>query len=213
MKGEGLDFNYLLLEHYKKLNLSENSLATLLMIDHLISDGNQFITTDLLSLKMSLPVKEIDLIFADLLTRGFIEYTVINGSTITTLNPLKEKLVREIQFQLNADQPDIKDEFNQVIEVFNNTLGRELSSVEKNKIKEWLLAGYPSTTIVNALKESVSKGEKSIRNIDQLLLKWRARDDIESEGTTSINENWQKNLEETIRIAKTPWLNVDDEDK
>ena len=37
------------------------------------------------------------------------------------------------------------------------------------------------------------------------------REDLESEGKTPIDDDWTKNLEETIRIAKTPWLD-DDED-
>ena len=28
---------------------------------------------------------------------------------------------------------------------------------------------------------------------------------------TTMNKQWDKNLEETIRIAKTPWLDKDDE--
>ena len=46
MKNEALDFNYLLLDNYKKLNLTENDVATLLMMDHLINDGNLFITAE-----------------------------------------------------------------------------------------------------------------------------------------------------------------------
>ena len=39
MKNEAIDFNYLLLDNYKKLNLSENDVTTLLMIDHLLMDS------------------------------------------------------------------------------------------------------------------------------------------------------------------------------
>ena len=91
MISEAVDFRFLLLENYKKLKISENELAVIFMIDHLVTQGNPFITADLLSLKMSLDVKEIDALIADLLTRGFMEYASLNGRTVTSLSPLKEK--------------------------------------------------------------------------------------------------------------------------
>ena len=49
--------------------------------------------------------------------------------------------------------------------------------------------------------------------MDKILLSWSQRDDLTSEGHTPLNSEWDKNLEETIRIAKTPWIkDSDDED-
>lgn len=213
MNNVALDFNYLLLENYKKLNLSENDVATLLMIDHLISDGNLFITADLLSLKMALPIEEIDKIFADLLTRGFIEYAVSNNSTITTLKPLQDKLLKEFQLRLSAEQSESTYDFNPLFTAFEKTFGRPLSQVELSKIKEWVFLGYSEEKIKNALKEAIAKEGKTLREVEKVLLQWTARDDIEKDGSSPITDNWQKNLEETIRIAKTPWLDVDEKNK
>ena len=213
MKNEALDFNYLLLDNYKKLNLTENDVATLLMIDHLINDGNLFITAELLSLKMALPIQEIDKIFADLLTRGFIEYSVSNNSTVTTLKPLRDKLLKEFQLRLTAEQAENQYDFSSIFAIFDSTLGRNLSQVEQSKIKEWVSLGYSEAKIIDALKESVSKDNKTLIAVEKVLLQWAARDDIEKDGSSPINDNWQKNMEETIRIAKTPWLNVDEKDK
>ena len=213
MKNEALDFNYLLLDNYKKLNLTENDVATLLMIDHLINDGNLFITAELLSLKMALPIQEIDKIFADLLTRGFIEYSVSNNSTVTTLKPLRDKLLKEFQLRLTAEQAENQYDFSYIFAIFDSTLGRNLSQVEQNKIKEWVSLGYSEGKIIDALKEAVSKDSKTLIAVEKVLLQWAARDDIEKDGSSPINDNWQKNMEETIRIAKTPWLNVDEKDK
>ena len=213
MNNVALDFNYLLLENYKKLNLSENDVATLLMIDHLISDGNLFITADLLSLKMALPIEEIDKIFADLLTRGFIEYAVSNNSTITTLKPLQDKLLKEFQLRLSAEQSESTYDFNPLFTAFEKTFGRPLSQVELSKIKEWVFLGYSEEKIKNALKEAITKEGKTLREVEKVLLQWTARDDIEKDGSSPITDNWQKNLEETIRIAKTPWLDVDEKNK
>ncbi len=68
MVSEAIDFRFLLLENYKKLKINEKEFVTLFMIDHFISLGNPFVTADLLSLKMSLDVKEIDKTLVSLLT-------------------------------------------------------------------------------------------------------------------------------------------------
>ena len=217
MISEAIDFRFLLLENYKKLKISENELAIIFMIDHLVAQGNPFITADLLSLKMSLDIKDIDNLIADLLTKGLIEYTTVNGRTVTSLNPLKEKLYSEFQMSVSKENeskknPRLKEELNNIYETFERELGRQLSPLEISRIREWVSLGYTDETIINALKEALSQGKKSLRSVDKILLSWAKREEVESEGKTTIDDEWNKNLEETIRIAKTPWLDEDDED-
>ena len=215
MISEAVDFRFLLLENYKKLKISENELAIIFMIDHLVSQGNPFITADLLSLKMSLDNKEIDKLIADLLTRGFMEYVTLNGRTVTSLNPLKEKLFSNFALSVSkeAEGKKAKDEMlANIYQTYEAELGRTLQPMEISTIREWVELGYSDETIVNALKEALSQGKRSIKSIDKILLSWAKRDDIEKEGKTPINDDWNKNLEETIRIAKTPWLDDDDDD-
>ena len=217
MISEAIDFRFLLLENYRKLKLNENQVVIILMVDHLLSQGNPFITADLLSLKMSLDIKEIDKLVADLLTRGYLEYITVNGKTVTSLNPLKEKLFSEFKIsvskenEINANEK-VNAQLNNIFEEFQKELGRSLSPLEISRIREWVSLGYTDETIIDALKEAISQGKKSLRSVDKVLLTWAKRDEIEAEGKTSIKSDWTENLEETIRIAKTPWLDDDDED-
>lgn len=214
MVTEAIDFRFLVLEHYKSLKMTEQEVTTVFMIDFLISQGNPFITADLLSLKMSLNVKEIDVILADLLKKGFLEYVSQGKKTVTTLNPLKKKLYKEFQLSLAKETTaekslDMKNSLENIYTQFEKLLNRTLSPVEISKIREWVSYGYDDETIVGALKEALSKGKKSLRSVDKILLQWATRDDIESEGHSPINEEWEKDLAETIRIAKTPWVDDD----
>ena len=216
MVSEALDFRFLLLENYKKLKLNEQELATILMIDHLIGQGNPLVTQDLLSLKMSLDVKSIDNVLAALLTKGYIAFVTEGGKTITTLEPLKKILFREFQFSVTREntakgEKEVKDQLENIYQAFDKLLGRQLSPVEISKIREWVEHGYSDEMIINALKEALSKGKKSLRSVDKILLSWEQRDDIERDGVTTRSEEWDRNLEETIRIAKTPWLDDDDD--
>ena len=217
MISEPIDFRFLLLENYKNLKISENELAIIFMIDHLVEQGNPFVTADLLSLKMSLDIKEIDRLIADLLTRGLIEYATLNGRTVTSLNPLKERLFSEYKISISkeskVDASDkTKEQLNNIFETFQKELGRSLSPLEISRIREWVAMGYTDELIINALKEALSQGKKSLKSVDKILLTWAKREELESEGKTAIEDDWSKNLEETIRIAKTPWLDEDDED-
>ena len=216
MVSEAIDFRFLLLDNYKKLKISEKELVTLFMIDHFITLGNPFVTADLLSLKMSLDVKEIDKTLVALLTRGFIEYIAQGKKTITTLNPLKVKLYREFQISLTKEDEaqsskEVEKELNNIFEEFSKLLGRVLAPVEISKIREWVSYGYSDEMIINALKEALSKGKKSLRSVDKILLVWSTRDDRENEGLSLKSEEWNKSLEETIRIAKTPWIDKKDD--
>ena len=218
MISEAIDFRFLLLENYKKLKLNEEELAVIFMVDHLINSGNPFVTADLLSLKMTLDVKRIDVLLAGLLTRGFIEYVSKGKKTITSLDPLKEKLFREFQMASSFEQESKKSQkvnemLTNIYSEFERLLGRPLSQVEFSRIREWISYGYSDEMIINALKEALSKGKKSLRAVDKILLSWVEREDIEKEGHTPINKEWDKNLEETIQIAKTPWLDDFDDDK
>ena len=217
MVSEALDFRFLLLENYKKLKLNEQELATIFMIDHLISQGNPLVTQDLLSLKMTLDVKTIDSILANLLTKGFIAFVSQDGKTITSLDPLKKILYREFSLSLtkennDKDKKEIKEQLENIYETFEKLLARQLSPVEISKIREWVSYGYSDEMIVNALKEAINKGKKSLRSVDKILLSWASRDDREVEGISTIREDWDKNLQETIRIAKTSWLDDNDDE-
>ena len=215
MISEAVDFRFLLLENYKKLKISENELAIIFMIDHLVSQGNPFITADLLSLKMSLDAKEIDNLIADLLTRGFMEYASINGKTVTSLNPLKEKLFSNFAMSVSKETENKKNReevLSNIYQAFESSLNRSLQPMEISTIREWVALGYSDAVIINALKEALSQGKKTLKSVDKILLSWAKREDIETEGKTPIDDEWSKNLEETIRIAKTPWLDDDDDE-
>ena len=217
MITEAIDFRFLLIENYKKLKISEVELATIFVIDHLIGQGNPFVTADLLSLKMSLDIKEIDKVLANLITKGYFEYKTQGKKTIATLEPLKQKLYREFQIYLSKEEEEktskrITEELENIYKTFEELLGRSLSPVEISKIHEWISYGYTDKMIIDALKEALRQGKKSLRSVDKILLAWSQREDIVSEGHTPLSEDWDKNLEETIRIAKTPWIKDSDDD-
>ncbi len=210
-----LDFKILLLENYKKLSLDENEVMTILMMDHLINEGNLFVTSDLLSLKMSMKTKEIDKVMDRLMERGFLTIETKGKHTITSIHKLKEILLHEFQVSFTLDrnlqsEKEIDEVVINLIGIFKELLSRPLAPLEKEKIKEWLMDGFSEEMIINALKEAVSKKKKTIRSVDKILISWAMREDLENEGHTTYREGWNKGLDDTIQIAKSSWIKKDE---
>lgn len=207
---EALDFRYLLLEYYKKLRLSESDLAVILMIDHLLEQKNSLITPDLLSLKMNLSSKELDKILVSLIERNFLVYDV--GKKIkVSLKPLHKKLYDTFQVALAKDQEVASDErkaasLKNIYEVFEKQLKRTLSPLEFSLIGEWVNDGFSDEVIIQALNECLSKGKKTLKSVDRLLVQWKARDDMEKEGISSVKETWDDDIEKKLAIAKAKWI-------
>ena len=207
---DAIDYRYLLIEHYKKLRLSENELCVLLMIQQLLQQKNTLITPDLLAMKMNLDVKEIDKIFVSLIERGLLQFDT--GKKIkVSLKPLNKKLFKLFQEEMAQDLEERNNKekasnIEKVQKAFIAEFKPELSPLEKSCISDWLAHGYTADQIVDAMRECLSKGKKTFKSIENLLLKWQARDDIQKTGTTAVSDKWDKNIEETLKIAKAKWI-------
>lgn len=218
MVSGALDFKFLLIDNYKKYKINENTLATILVMDQLINQGNPFITAELLSLKMSLDVADIDIILSKLIINGYLEYKVSGGKTVCSLAPLKEKLYKDFESYVSKEDAtennqEVSANVKAATKDIEKLFKRSLLPLEINKVKEWIMTGYRVETIVDACKEAVSKNTKTISAMDKVLATWQSRNDIETDGITTLSRNWNKSLEETIKIAKIPWLDVDDKKK
>ncbi|MBQ9457767.1 MAG: DnaD domain protein [Bacilli bacterium] len=209
-----IDFRHLLLSSYTKMGLSENELVTIFMIDHLTKNGNAFITADLLALKMNLKTKELDSILAALLKKDLISYESTPTGLRTSLEPLRAKLYNQLQAGMEKDKVNLLSAEREGIltrlnTYFEKRLNRTLSPLEMDVIGNWLDDAYEEEEIRNALEDAIAKRRKSFKSIDKILRAGRTRNDIDKEGYSSVNDRWSKDIEHTIEIAKTKW--IDDE--
>lgn len=210
-----INFEYTLLEFYKKLSLNENDLAVIFMIKHLLSQNNTLITADLLSIKMNLSVNEIDQILVSLMKKGYIAYVSSSKGMITSLTPLEEKLSNLYQIELAKDaSKTFKEHANKAIEniyqVFEKELGRTLSPVEFSLIDEWINDGIDEHIIIDALHEAIAKRKLSLKAVDKIIMQLLTRNDIEKEGHSAISSSWKENIDKSIDIAQKKWSNKDE---
>ena len=94
----------------------------------------------------------------------------------------------------------------QIYAEYEKLLKRTLSPLEISIINDWDSRGYTGAQIIDALKECLSKGKKTFKSIDKVLLQWQTRDDIEKAGVSATSDKWDKNIEKTMQIAKAKWI-------
>ena len=206
-----IKFEETLLEYYKRLGLSEIDLSVLLMIRHLVKQDNDFVSAEQLSLKMSLPIGEIDKTLVSLMDRKFIEYNNVNKSLSISLEPTYKKLFKEFKktiFEMDAleNSEEKTNSLKNIYQAFEKELGRSLTPLEFSMINEWVNYGFSDTTIIDALKEAISNKKKSLRAVDKILLAWQTRDDRHEKGYSTASDKWNKDMEEAIKIAQTKWV-------
>ena len=215
IKIQQLDFNYILIENYKAFNLSENELVVLLLIDNVEKESPSLITAEQLVLKMNLEEKEIDNILVSLLDRKFISYETYNGILITSLNPLKERIVEYIKNSfLNTPTEELleisESDGRTIFEEFESKLNRSLTPLEIDSIRMWFSEGVSKDVIISALNECAIKTKRiTIKAVDKMIIKMMQSNDIRKEGYSAVNEKNKKDIEETIAIASYNWVKND----
>lgn len=211
-----VSFEYLLLDSYSKLSLSENELVTCLMIKHLSDQGNSFVNADMLALKMNLGTKEINEIMASLMKKGYLTYDHDEENKLTvSLAPLENKVKKEFAFSLAREQnnslnKEREEEMQKIVSIFEDKLARTLTPLEISTINDWLDNGYDQDMIRNALLDALNSGKKNIRAVNKILINRRKQDDIQKEGASAVNDRWDKSVEETIQAAKALWGDPND---
>lgn len=180
--ANAINFSYLLIEFYKKIGLSEEELAVVLIVDHLICQGNKVFNSSSLALNMNYDEKKIDDILAKLYERKLLEVILDGNSLSISIEPLKKILYRkfqesiftDIELKENDEAEELREETYERLEKLFN---RSLTPVEINRISDWLADSCNFPFIKESLKEAESKRYTSINQIDRAIIK-RIRQDV-----------------------------------
>ena len=207
-----VSFHYVLLDCYKRLGLTEEELSVILMIDHLLEQGNTFINSDMLALKMNIKPADIDKDLTELVKKNYLTYDTVEGKLTVSLNNLKDKVYALFKETMDREASNLTDKsrekaLSEIHSFYEGHLNRSLSPLEQSTINEWLDARYTIDEIKNALLDTLKSGKKSIRAIERTLKSARKAQDILKEGSSAVSDTWDKDIEATIAIAKDLWGN------
>ena len=118
-----------------------------------------------------------------------------------SLGLLYEKLGNIVVGKENEKEID-----NSIFSVFENELGRTLSPMEYEKIKEWVTSGNSNEMISLALKEAVMNGVNNLNYIDSILNNWSKKGYKNKSDVLKEKENFRTKKNEK-QIFDTDWLN------
>ena len=201
-----IDWKSLLIENYKQMGLNENEVSIILIIDCIKKTGKNLVSPDLIALKSTLPMKDIDSINSDLMSKKIIALEDGLYGLETSLRPLIEKL-HQIFIEEMVDDEKYADK-DRIFARLENTLGRPLSKYEMDTVKEWLNEGETYDSISGAIEIALFANRKNINYMDQILAEYRMKRDMDTEGiSVASNNKWSQNLSATIELAKLDWVN------
>ena len=122
-------------------------------------------------------------------------------SEYITLDVLFNKLYNIVIGEEETEEVD-----NQVFSIFEGELGRLLTPMECEKIKEWITSGNSNELIVLALQEAVMKGVSNFNYIDSILNSWKKKGYKNKQDIDKEKEQYRKNKEKK-EVFDTDWLN------
>lgn len=217
IKFDQLNYLNILISQYKELGLTENELIVLLLIDLYDKENPSLITGELLQGKMNLPSKEIDDIIVSLLEKKFVSYEMKDSLMVTSPKPMKEKILNYfvnniINSKFEEEQKVKDDEFQEVLKVLQDRLGRVLTPLEIDKVSSWFDDDIDKDLIIKVIDSLMAKRGKisSLNVIDKALVKEISHQDVLDEGFTSVDSTSKKNIKDALEIASYDWVKKDE---
>jgi DNA replication protein len=201
-----MDWKSLLIENYKQMGLNEKEVSIILIIDCIKKTGKCLVSPDLIALKSTLTVKEIDSINSDLMAKNVLTIEDGQFGLETSLAPLIDSLHKIFMEEL-LEEEKYKDK-DRIFERLEATLGRPLSKYEMDTVKDWIAEGETYDSISGAIEIAVFANRRNISYIDDILAGYRMKKDMDREGiSVASNNKWNSNLNATIELAKEDWVN------
>ena len=198
----------IILNNYKKLNITEEELIILIfIIDYGVDlEYNPSIFVQELNIDK---YKVLELINSlkekNILTILIKKENKKVSSEYISLQPLYDKIMNIV---MDNKEKQIEIDEN-IYSIFENELGRTLSPLEYEKIKE-MVTSYGQELVVEALKEAVYNRANNLRYIETILSEWNKKGYKSKADILKDRENYRKKKTDNIKLPDIDWLNEDE---
>ena len=164
----------ILFNNYKILNITDEELIVIMLI---ISLGNKIeYNPDIFVQELNIEKFKAMEIINNLISKNLLSLDMVKIGRITSeylsLSLLYEKLLNIVIDSKSDNKSEID---SSIFSVFENELGRLLSPMEIEQIKEWVITYKNEELIKSALKEAVLNGVNNLRYIDTILNDWNKK--------------------------------------
>ena len=198
----------IIINNYKKLNSTEEDLIILIfIIDYGVDlEYNPIIFVQELNIDK---YKVLELINSlkekNILTILIKKENKKVSSEYISLQPLYDKIMNIV---MDNKEKQIEIDEN-IYSIFENELGRTLSPLEYEKIKE-MVTSYGQELVVEALKEAVYNRANNLRYIETILSEWNKKGYKSKADILKDRENYRKKKTDNIKLPDIDWLNEDE---
>ena len=198
----------IIINNYKKLNITEEELIILIfIIDYGVDlEYNPSIFVQELNIDK---YKVLELINSlkekNILTILIKKENKKVSSEYISLQPLYDKIMNIV---MDNKEKQIEIDEN-IYSIFENELGRTLSPLEYEKIKE-MVTSYGQEIVVEALKEAVYNRANNLRYIETILSEWNKKGYKSKADILKDRENYRKKKTDNIKLPDIDWLNEDE---
>lgn len=196
----------ILFNNYKKLNITEEELVVIMLI---VSLGNDIeYNPDIFVCELGMDKKRIMLIINSLMDKKILSLEMVkNGRKMEehiSLSLMYDKLLNLVK-DINEDE-QIKID-NSIFSIFENELGKLLSSMQIEKIKDWVITYKNEELIIAALKEAVMNNVVNFNYIDTILYEWSKKGYKCKEDILRDKSSYREKKKSKIDIVDMDWLN------
>ena len=191
----------ILLKNYRKLNITDSELIVLVyLINTDISFNPKQIAKDL-----NFDLSEIMNVITSLTEKGILKIDIINKKVREEVINLEE-LYKKLGFIVINDE--IKENSNNIFDVFEKEFGRTLSPMDYEIITDWQ-NNYNDEIILLALKEAVFNGVNNLRYIDKILIDWNKKGIKNEQDIVNDRKSFQSK-KQNKKLFDYDWLNEQD---
>lgn len=206
LKEQPIIIPKVLFQNYKKLNITEEELILLICIlnkaDKIIYDPTLF--TEEIGLDKYKAMQLLN----DLAEKGMIEIKVENDKTGKKEEYIYTDLLYKKLFNLLIDlQLGNNNIINSdIFTIFEQELGRTISPMEVQIIKDWLHDGITEELIREALKEAIINNVRNLKYVDRILFNWRSKGYKNKADIIKEKKNYHPTQKKTRPIYDYNWL-------
>ena len=195
----------ILFNNYKRLNITEEELIVVMLI---ISLGNKIeYNPEIFVQELNMEKYRVMEIINSLMEKKILSLDMEkNGRKINEYISLMLLYNKLLNLVIDVKEDDNVKINGSIFTVFENELGRTLSPMEFEHIKEWVNTYKNEELIASALKEAVLNGVSNFRYIDKILDEWNKKGYKNKEDIIKDKSNYRKK-KNNIEAFDMDWLN------
>lgn len=203
LKDKPLFIPRVLLSNYKKLGITDEELVIIMV---LLSYGDKITyNPEEFAKEVDGSKHDIMRVINNLCDKNILSL-VIEKNNRKTYEYISLDLLYNKLFNLVIGKEEEKKIDSSVFGIFENELGRTLSPMEYEKIKEWITNGNSNELIICALREAVLNGISNFNYIDSILNNWKKKGYKSRIDIVKEKENY-RSKKEKVEVFDTDWLN------